>query len=141
VSGGITFSLEKKFKRALVNYFTRRKGRRSRLKPPYGISVSNVAPEQSSVAITLTLRAGERYCCGTALCGFYPPRFGELRFWLAAEGIEMGYPIRIHYRENCERGALIATDPSDLSTCKPVDSGASGEERIIDESEIEGPPP
>jgi hypothetical protein len=47
----------------------------------------------------------------------------------------MGYPMRIQFRENCERGALIAVDPTDLSTCKPVEDASTVDEYVIDESE------
>jgi hypothetical protein len=63
------------------------------------------------------------------------PHWDELRLWLSQEGIEMGYPMRIRFRENCERGALIATDPADLRTCEPTDKSWEIDEYPIDEHE------
>jgi hypothetical protein len=118
-----------------VNYFTRdRKGRKVLPQPPYGIHVAGVVPDQNALSLALTLRAGQWYCCSTARCGF-SPQWDELRRWLAEAGIEMGYPMRIRFRENRERGALIAVDPADLSTCQPVEEAWDGEEYVIDESE------
>jgi len=56
--------------------------------------------------------------------------------WLSKEGIEMGYPMRILFRENIERGALIAVEPTDLSTCKPEEESWQGDEYVIDQSEF-----
>jgi hypothetical protein len=129
-----TFSLEKRAKKSLVNYFTRdRKGRKIQRKPPFGIHVTEVVPNQNMLALTLTLRAGHHYCCSS--CGFSPP-WGDLCWWLAHEGIEMNYPMRVRLQMTCERGALIAVDPTNLATCKPIEKGWSRDEYVIDESVV-----
>jgi hypothetical protein len=120
-----------------VNYFTRdRRGRKLCSKPPFGIHVAEVVPDQKRLSLTLTLRAGQRYCCSSIRCGF-PPNWDDLRWWLAQAGIEMGYPMQILLRETCEPGARIAEIPSDLSTCKPVEEGWEEEASVVNEDETD----
>jgi len=105
-----------------------------RSKAPYGIDVSAVLPDQNELSLSLTLRSGSRYCCPICRCGFNQ-EWDSLRRWLSHAGIEMGVPMRIRLREICERGALIAEDSNDLSTCKPVEDAWNAEEYVIDESD------
>src|SRR5262245_27316034 len=76
---GGTMSLESNAKRAVANYLVgdRHNGRRRRSSAPYGISVTDVSLADGTLAITLILRAGQRYCCETVFCGF-PPVWDEL---------------------------------------------------------------
>jgi hypothetical protein len=84
----------KKVKKALVGYFTHDlDGHRRLHKPSVGVSVTLAAP-RFCVGMTLTYRAGMRYCCTAPMCQFSPV-WGRLRELLQANGVAVEHPMRI----------------------------------------------
>jgi hypothetical protein len=121
-------------KKALIEYFTYGiDGRRLRSKAPFGVSVSD-AKLCFNVALTLTYRAGEKYCCTAEGCAFSPD-WTRLRECLRSHGIEPEHPIRILLRCVFERGARFAVRPGDRNPVYEPLAQARVTEHVIDEIE------
>jgi hypothetical protein len=115
--------MRKSIKKALIAYFTKdADGHRRCRKAPFGITVSDAAL-RFSIYLTLTYKAGSRYCCTAPACAFFPD-WEDLKQRLREEEVEAAYPLRIYLRCVYERGARIAAVPSDAGTdYQPIEQG------------------
>jgi hypothetical protein len=126
--------MRKKLKQALQAYLlTDSEGRRRHRRAPLGVSVTDAAV-RFSISLTLTYRAGHRYCCSSPACAFHP-NWEYLKERIGKAGIEVEQPLRIFLRCIVERGALFATDPGLAQTCyEPVEE-QSESQHVVDELE------
>src|SRR5689334_5156744 len=122
----------KPVKQALADYFgLDASGRRRPGKPPVGIGVWEAAP-RFCLGLTLTYRAGGRYCCPVPAC-LFTPDWDRLRHLLRERGVQVEQPLRVLLRCVYERGARFARNPADRNPVyEPIEQGQTSE-HVVDE--------
>ena len=80
-------------------------------RPAYGVDASS-APGDRRIALTLTFKAGVRYCCAEPGCHlwlFDAAHWERLHRCMADEGLVPSRPLTVHVHGVVERDAMLET--------------------------------
>ena len=76
--------------------------------PEYGICAAADAPLLNDIRLTLTFKAGRRYCCGEPGCHFSLD-WARLRAVALKRGIHLGHPLRVRVHGVVEAGSVFSS--------------------------------
>lgn len=95
---------------AWIDLLRRNRGAEGHPEQYFALNVENIRGHGEEFELHVTFRAGRTYCCCEALCHigvFTEQRWRELRFALAAHGVEPQEPLLVWICTRLEAGARL----------------------------------